>query len=121
LPASLRKKHGAFSRSNRRGHAHRGQGHQDPAAIAKGKDAAVAVYEISMTTEDGPVTFRPDDLDEWLDEMGLEIQGYNENPASARNCKASPRSLVSMARSGAPTPMMASPSFATKIRNATAT
>ena len=51
----------------------------------------MAVYEISMTTEDGPVTFRPDDLDEWLNEMGLEIQGYNENPRQREELQGQPK------------------------------
>ncbi|MDT1064187.1 hypothetical protein RM190_20155 [Paracoccus sp. CPCC 101403] len=49
------------------------------------------VYEISMTTEDGPVTFRPDNLDAWLDEMGLQIQGFNSYPRQRGELQGEPK------------------------------
>ncbi|WP_374377052.1 hypothetical protein, partial [Tabrizicola sp.] len=59
--------------------------------IREAEAVVQTIHEISMTIEDGPVTFRPDDLDEWLDEMGLEIQGYNENPRQREELQGQPK------------------------------
>ncbi|MFB9223638.1 hypothetical protein [Paracoccus cavernae] len=49
-------------------------------------------YQIAMMTEHGTETHRPEDLEAWLDDMGLDIQGYNENPRQRAELQGQPKS-----------------------------